>query len=65
MKKEHVLIPDQIRIFLKDNCKEREKENIVYSYASTPVTCKSCGNMISEPTGGKARIIGTVSGIVE
>ena len=65
MKKEHVLAPEPNSKFLKVNCKECEKENIVYSYASTPVTCKSCGNMISEPTGGKARIIGTISGTVE
>ena len=65
MKKEHILVPEPNSKFLKVNCKECEKENIVYSYASTPVTCKSCGNMISEPTGGKARIIGTISGTVE
>jgi len=53
MKKEHILIPEPNSKFLKVNCKECEKENIVYSHASTSVTCKSCGNVISEPSGSK------------
>jgi len=65
MKKEHILIPEPNSKFLKINCKECEKENIVYSHASTPVTCKSCGNVIAEPRGSKARIIGKVLGTAE
>ena len=65
MKKEHILIPEPNSKFLKINCKECEKENIVYSHSSTSVTCKSCGNVIAEPTGSKALIIGKISGTVE
>ena len=65
MKKEHVLIPEPNSKFLKVNCKECEKENIVYSHVSTPVTCKSCGNVIAESAGSKARIIGKISGTAE
>jgi small subunit ribosomal protein S27e len=65
MKKEHVLIPEPNSKFLKVNCKECEKENIVYSHATTSVTCKSCGNIISESTGSKARIKGKISGTAE
>ena len=65
MKKEHILIPEPNSKFLKINCKECEKENIVYSHASTSVMCKSCGNVIAEPTGSKARISGKISGTVE
>ena len=61
MKKEHILIPEPSSKFLKVNCKECEKENIVYSHASTPVMCKSCGNIIAKPTGSKAQIIGKIS----
>ena len=50
MKKEHILIPEPNSKFLKISCKECEKENIVYSHASTSVTCKSCGNVIAEPS---------------
>ena len=55
-----VFIPPDMAI-----CKECEKENIVYSHATTSVTCKSCGNVISEPKGSKARIIGKISGTAE
>ena len=65
MKREHILIPEPNSKFLKVNCKECEKENIVYSHASTSVTCKSCGNVIAKPTGSKAQIIGKISGSVE
>ncbi len=65
MKKEHQLIPETKSKFLKVNCKECEEENIVYSHASTPVTCGSCGNIIAKPAGSKAKIIGKISGTVE
>ena len=45
MKKEHILLPEPNSKFLKVNCKECEKENIV-----------------SEPTGSKAKINGKISG---
>ena len=65
MKKEHILIPEPTSKFLKVNCKECEKENIVFSHVSTSVTCKSCGNVIAEPTGSKAKMSGKISGTVE
>ena len=65
MKKEHIISPEPNSKFLKVSCKECTEENIVYSYASTIVTCKSCGNVISTPTGAKARITGKISGSVE
>jgi len=65
MNKEHILIPEPISKFLKISCKECVKEYIVYSHATTSVTCKSCGNVIAEPAGSKARIIGKILGTVE
>jgi len=61
MKKERILIPEPNSKFLKVNCKECNEENIVYSHASTHVTCKSCGNTIAKPTGSKAQILGKIS----
>ncbi len=61
MKREHTLIPEPSSKFLKVNCKECEEENIIYSHASTTVTCKSCGNTIAKSTGSKAQIIGKIS----
>ena len=39
MKRERTLIPEPNSKFLKVNCKECEEENIVYSHASSTVTC--------------------------
>jgi len=61
MKRERTFIPEPNSKFLKVSCKECEEENIVYSHASTPVMCKSCGNIIAKPTGSKAQIIGKIS----
>ena len=47
------------------NCKECDTENVGFSHAATPITCKSCGNVIVKPTGSKAKIIGKVSGTAE
>ncbi len=65
MKKEHILIPKPNSKFQKVKCKECDEENIVYSHASSSVTCKSCGNVIAEPSGAVAILHGVVSGSVE
>ena len=65
MKKEHILIPEPRSKFQKVKCKECDEENIVYSHASSAVTCKSCGNVIAEPSGAVATLHGEVSGSAE
>jgi len=65
MKREHILNPEPNSKFQKVKCKECDEENIVYSHASSSVTCKSCGNVIAEPSGGVATLHGDISGSVE
>lgn len=65
MKKEHIEIPKPSSKFQKVNCNECGEVQVVYSHASTPVTCNSCGNMITEATGSKAKINGKISGSAE
>lgn len=65
MKKTHIEIPKPSSKFQKVNCNECGEVQVVYSHVSTPVTCKSCGNMIAKPTGSKAKILGKVSGSAE
>ena len=65
MKKEHIEIPEPSSKFQKVNCNECNEENIVYSHASSEVTCKSCGNVIAEPTGSVASLHGKISGTTE
>ena len=65
MKKEHILVPEPNSIFQRVSCKECSEENIVYSHVSSTVTCKSCGNVIAEPTGSTAKIFGKILGSAE
>jgi small subunit ribosomal protein S27e len=65
MKKTHILVPKPRSAFQKVQCKECSAENILFSHVTIIVTCKSCGNVIAEPTGSVAKIHGTVSSILE
>jgi len=65
MKREHILIPEPSSKFQKVKCKECDEENIVFSHASSSVTCKSCGNVIAKPSGAVAILHGEVSGSAE
>ncbi|QUC64439.1 30S ribosomal protein S27e [Nitrosopumilus sp. K4] len=65
MKKDHIEIPKPTSKFQKVNCNECGELQIVYSHASQPVACNSCGNNIAEPTGSKAKINGKISGSAE
>jgi small subunit ribosomal protein S27e len=65
MKRNHIAIPKPKSKFQKVQCKECSAENVLYSHVTTVVTCKSCGNIIAEPTGSIAKIFGTVLGSLE
>lgn len=65
MKKDHIPIPSPSSRFQKISCKECEEMQVVYSHATTPVTCNSCGNVLTESTGSKTIIFGQVLGSAE
>lgn len=65
MKKDHVEIPRPSSRFQKINCNECGEIQIIYSHATSMVTCNSCGNAITEATGSKAKINGKISGKIE
>ena len=60
MRKGHVGIPEPSSRFQVVKCGECSETQVVYSHASTRVTCNSCGNALAEATGSKARINGEV-----
>ncbi|MDX1533931.1 MAG: 30S ribosomal protein S27e, partial [Nitrosopumilaceae archaeon] len=51
--------------FLKVGCGECGEVQVVYSHASTSITCNSCGNEIAKPSGAVAKLNGKVSGNAE
>lgn len=62
MKKSHIDVPEPSSKFYRVECGECNEIQVVYSHASTQVTCRSCGNMITEATGSKATIYGRIAG---
>ena len=62
MKKDHILIPTPRSSFQKIKCGECDEEQVDFSHNTTELICNSCGNILSEPTGSKAKINGKISG---
>jgi small subunit ribosomal protein S27e len=58
------LIPRPTSKFLRVRCLSCESEQIVFSNASHEVKCRTCGEVLAEPTGGKAKIKGSVIAIL-
>ena len=42
--------------FLEVICPKCKNEQTIFNKATKPVTCLVCGNILSEPTGGKSII---------
>ncbi len=51
--------------FLEVKCKDCENTQIVFNKASTPVNCQVCGATLALPTGGKAKINASITGVLE
>lgn len=42
--------------FQKIRCPKCKNEQIIFEKATTKVECLVCGNVLAEPTGGKAKV---------
>jgi small subunit ribosomal protein S27e len=58
------LIPRPTSRFLRVRCISCESEQIVFSHTSTLVKCQMCGEVLAEPTGGKAKINGAIVAVL-
>ena len=58
------LIPRPTSKFLRVRCLSCESEQIVFSNASHEVKCRTCGEVLAEPTGGKAKIMGSIIAVL-
>ena len=52
------LIPKPTSTFIRVVCPKCGNEQLLYSHAVNIVKCNVCGEVLAEPTGGKARIKG-------
>jgi len=46
--------------FIVVKCPKCGNEQIVFDRAATRVRCQTCGTLVAEPTGGKAKILGSI-----
>ncbi len=51
--------------FYKVRCPKCGNEQIIFSHASMKVKCLVCGEILAEPTGGKAKIYGEIVEILD
>ena len=58
------LIPRPTSRFLRIRCISCESEQILFSHSSTQVQCQTCGEVLAEPTGGKAKINAAVISVL-
>ena len=58
------LIPRPTSRFIRVKCLNCESEQVVFSHANHIVKCRTCGEILAEPTGGKANIHGSVTAVL-
>ena len=59
------LIPKPNSTFLRVRCLKCGNEQLLFSNAVNKVKCNVCGETLTEPTGGKAKIKGEITAILE
>jgi small subunit ribosomal protein S27e len=59
------MVPKPRSNFLSVECTECKEKTILFTHTTTDIYCKSCGQLIAEKTGGKAKILGKVLNILD
>jgi small subunit ribosomal protein S27e len=59
------LIPKPRSVFLRVKCPKCGNEQLVFSNTVNKIGCNVCGEVIAEPTGGRAKINGEVLTVLE
>ena len=58
------LIPRPSSRFLRVKCTNCESEQVVFSHVTREVKCRTCGEVLAKPTGGKCEIRGSVMAVL-
>jgi small subunit ribosomal protein S27e len=59
------LIPKPNSVFLRVKCPKCGNEQQIFSNAVNKISCNVCGEVLAEPSGGRAKINGDVQAILE
>ncbi len=63
-KRRKIPVPQPRSRFLLVSCPKCGHRQVVFSHATFPVRCLSCGELLVKPTGGKARILGKIERVL-
>jgi small subunit ribosomal protein S27e len=58
------LIPRPSSRFLRVRCRACDGEQIIFSHTTHEILCRTCGEKLAEPTGGKAKINGPILAVL-
>jgi small subunit ribosomal protein S27e len=58
------LIPRPVSKFFRVRCKSCESEQIIFSHTTHTIKCRTCGEVLAEPRGGKAKINGVIVSVL-
>ena len=56
MKKERESVPKPASSFILVKCPDCGEERVLFSSSTMEVTCKGCGRLLAENTGGKVKL---------
>ena len=59
------LVPEPKSRFVNVVCSSCDSPSVIFTMTKSAINCKFCGNVITEPTGGQAKIFGRLQGIVD
>ena len=59
------VIPKPKSSFLRIKCPDCGNEQFVFSHSTTFVKCNVCGAILAEPSGGKIKVKGEITDILE
>jgi small subunit ribosomal protein S27e len=59
------LIPKPRSVFLRVKCRKCGNEQLLFSNAVHKITCNVCGEELSQPTGGRAKLNAEVLSVLE
>ena len=59
------LIPKPRSVFLRVKCSKCGNEQLIFSNTVNNISCNVCGELLAEPSGGRAKINGDVQAVLE
>lgn len=57
MRRGNVMIPKPKSVYLSVECTKCGEKAVIFSHTTTNINCKSCGEVLAEPSGSKAVVL--------